>query len=347
MINAKYKKFRKENLMPAHKKTAPTVRDVAREAGVAVGTVSKVINGKPVREEYEQKVVNAIKKLNYHVNSYAQGLKASRTYTIAVLIPSANHPFFAKLIHHLNIALAKRNYRMLLYCSDYDQKLEQEFVDMAAHNKVDGIIGLTYNPDLVIPEHISFISIDRILRPDIPCISSDNFAGGQLAAEKLWELGCKKVAFFRVGSSLTGETNKRKAGFENGCLIHGLQYEMKIMEDDINDTGVFKEFLKAHIKNHKLDFDGIFCVTDALAVSICDILKDLGFKVPEDIQVIGFDGIRRLNDAGYVCSTIVQPISDIAEMAVELLLQDSSHIKPPLVCLPVTFAEGPTTKKTS
>lgn len=322
----------------------PTMKDVAKEAGVALGTVSKVVNGLPVGDSYRLRVEKAIQKLNYQVNSYAQGLKANKTHTIALLIPNTTTPFFASLTYHINIALLKRKYRMLLCCTDYDSGLEQEYVTMAQQNKVDGIIGLTYNPNLVVEETTPFVAIDRSMGPKIPCVASDNFAGGQLAAEKLAELGCKNAAFLRTGSSLTNEPNKRKAGFENGCLVRGLNYEMKILNDG-EPYDEFEKFLSEHIHNGKLSFDGIFCVTDDLAHTIIKVLHRLNQKVPEDVQVIGFDGIRHFGNKDYVCSTIVQPISEIAEMCVELLLQENMQTKPPLICLPVTYAYGGTTSE--
>ena len=99
--------------------SAPTMKDVALEAGVALGTVSKVVNGLPVGEAYRIRVEEAVKKLNYQVNSYAQGLKASKTYTIALLMPNTHDPFFASLTYHINLALLRRKYRMLLCCTDY------------------------------------------------------------------------------------------------------------------------------------------------------------------------------------------------------------------------------------
>lgn len=322
--------------------SVPTMKDVAKEAGVALGTVSKVVNGLPVGESYRIRVEEAIEKLNYQVNSYAQGLKANKTYTVALLIPNTQDPFFAALTYHINLALLKRKYRMLLCSTDSDIGLEQEYVMMVQQNKVDGIIGLTYNPNLVIEENTPFVAIDRSISPQIPCVACDNFAGGQLAAEKLADLGCKNVAFLRIGSSLTNEPNKRKAGFENGCLSRGLHYEMKILDDGA-PLEEFEKFLKEHIHEDKLSFDGIFCVTDNLAFSILKILRRLNQRVPEDVQVIGFDGIRYFSDKDYICSTIVQPIPEIAEMCVELLLQENMPVRPPLVCLPVTYAYGRTT----
>ncbi len=324
------------------KSQAPTMKDVAREAGVALGTVSKVVNGLPVGDAYRIRVEEAIKKLNYHVNSYAQGLKADRTYTAALLIPNTYTPFFADLVHHINLALLRRNYRMLLCCTDFDLNLEQEYVRMARQNKVDGIIGLTYNPNLSIEENTPFVSIDRAIGPGIPCVASDNFAGGQLAAEKLFDLGCRHVAFLRTGSSLTNEPNKRKAGFENGCLARGLSYEMKILNDG-DSYDEFERFLREHITDGRLLFDGIFCVTDTLAHTVIRMLKGLRFRVPKDVQVIGFDGVRYFDE--YVCSTIVQPVPEIAQMCVDLLLQENMPAKPPLVCLPVSYAAGGTTRE--
>lgn len=322
--------------------SAPTMKDVAKEAGVALGTVSKVVNGLPVGDSYRIRVEEAIRNLNYQVNSYAQGLKANRTYTVALLIPNTINPFYASLTYYINVALMKRKYRMLLCTTDFNPNLEQEYIMMAKNNKVDGIIGLTYNPNLMIEDSIPFVAIDRSVGSLIPCVACDNFAGGQLAAEKLFELGCRNVAFLRTGSVLTNEPNKRKAGFENGCLAHNLKYEMKILNDG-DPYEEFEYFLTEHIHSGKLDFDGIFCVTDRLAYLILDMLRRLRQRVPEDVQVIGFDGIRAFGDIDYHCSTIVQPVPEIAEMCVDLLLRENTLAKPPLICLPVTYAYGGTT----
>lgn len=326
------------------KNSAPTMKDVALEAGVALGTASKVINGLPVGESYRIRVEEAIKKLNYHVNSYAQGLKANKTYTVALLIPDIFNPYFSRLAYEINLSLLKRKYRMLLCSTDYNPGAEQEYITMVQQNKVDGIIGLTYNPHLEVAPNLPFVSIDRSMGPQIPCIASDNFAGGHMAAEKLADLGCKNVAFLRIGSSLTNEPNKRKAGFENGCLARNLQYTSKILQDE-DSISEFEIFLREHMHDGKLDFDGLFCVTDRIVYEVLKILKKLHIRVPEDVQVIGFDGIRAFGDGDYICSTIVQPVESIAEMCVELLLQENMTTKPPLVCLPVSYRPGGTTRE--
>ena len=324
--------------------SAPTMKDVAREAGVALGTVSKVINGIPVGESYRIKVEEAIKKLNYRVNSYAKGLKSNKTFTIAVMVPNMISPFFSKLVNSINRALAQRGYRMLLGCTDYDPEQEQSYVIMAEQQNVDGIICLSYNPNLQVSEGVPLISIDRFFGAQIPCVASDNYGGGALAAQMLAQNGCKHLAFLRVGSKLTNEPNKRRDGFINACENMDMPYTLKIV-DDGTPYSAFEDFLKEHLHEGKLDFDGIFCVTDTLAHQILGSLKDMGLRVPEDVQVIGYDGIRHFGDLEYTCSTIVQPVEEMAQACVSMVLAEDENKAPSLVCLPVTYGYGGTTRE--
>lgn len=324
--------------------SAPTMKDVAREAGVALGTVSKVINGIPVGESYRVRVEEAIKKLNYRVNSYAKGLKSNRTFNVAVMVPNLISPFFSKLVNCINKNLAQRGYRMLLCATDYDPEQEQNYVIMAEQQKVDGIICLSYNPNLQVSEDVPLISIDRYFGAHIPCVASDNYGGGVLAAQTLVKNGCKNLAFMRVGSRLTNEPNKRKDGFINACENMDIPYTLKII-DDGTPYSAFEEFLQEHLHDGKLDFDGIFCVTDTLAHQIIGSLHRMGLRVPEDVQVIGYDGIRHFGDLDYTCSTIVQPVEEMAEVCVDLVLDKKEDAKAPsLICLPVHYSFGGTTK---
>ena len=321
----------------------PTMKDVAREAGVALGTVSKVVNGIPVGEEYRVRVEEAIERLNYRINSYAKGLRSSKTYLIAVMVPNLISPFFAKLVNCINRSLAARKYRMLLFATDYDNEQEQEYVYLAEQQKVDGIICLSYNPNLIIPAGVPLVSIDRYFSTNVPCVSSDNYGGGRLAAEKLVENGCRNLAFLRIGSKLVNEPNKRKDGFVSACEALGVPYTLKII-DDGTPYSAFEDFLREHLHDGKLDFDGIFCVTDSLAHQILNTLRDMELRVPEEVQVIGFDGVRRFGDMELYCSTIVQPVEDIAATCVDMVTEKDLDKAPSLVCLPVTYAQGGTTK---
>lgn len=325
------------------KKSMPTMKDVAQEAGVALGTVSKVFNGITVGESYRIKVEDAARKLGYEVNQYARGLRAGTTSTVALILPSVDHPFFSLLAQRVCAALLQRSYRMLLYVTAAQPEAERECLGMVRQNKVDGVIALTYN-HLEIVDGLPFVSIDRCLGPNIPCVAADNYAGGRLAAEKLLELGCAHPAFLRLGSPNLSETDKRGDGFESLCRTRQVPYEMLRLDDGAEEAQ-FREFFLKHMKDGRLEIDGIFCSTDLLTCRIRAMLEELGLRVPEDVQIIGFDGIRQFGTGALYCSTIIQPVQKIAETSVELLLAKERSNAPALVCLPVSYAPGGTTKE--
>ena len=318
--------------------------DVAQEAGVALGTVSRVVNGQQVGAEFREKVETAIQRLGYRYNSSGRALRTDSTDTIALIIPNTINPYFALLVHHVNMALEKRDYKMLLCFTEYDRNREMEFIRMAEQNRVDGVIALTYNPDLVIPEDIPFVTIDRFFSVSVPCIAADNFGGGYLAAKKLHELGCRRVAVMSVGSSLINEPSKRKDGFVSGCVELGLDFESKVISDS-DPFSCFETFLTDHFHSGKLDFDGLFAGTDTLAWQIIQVLNRMGLRVPEDVQVIGFDGIQMFGNLGYIVSTIVQPVQEIAETCVNTVLSEHLSNVPSLICLPVHYEYGGTTRE--
>ena len=247
-------------------------------------------------------------------------------------------------MHHINMELEKRHYKMLLCFTEYDQGMELEYIRMAQQNRVDGIIALTYNPDLIIPEDIPFVTIDRFFSVSVPCIASDNFGGGRMAVQKLYALGCRRLAFLRYGSTLTNEPSKRKDGFVSACVEMGLPFEVMALEDN-QPFSKFENFLKSHVENGKITFDGLFIGTDSLAWQIIGLLRSMNIRVPEDVQVIGFDGIQLFGNQGYAVSTIVQPVQEIAETCVSTVLSKHLSTVPSLICLPVSYAYGGTTKE--
>ena len=126
------------------KKTSqPTMKDVAREAGVALGTVSRVFNGFPVGAGYRERVEAAAEMLNYRVNNYARGLKTSKTYCVGLLMPSLRHPFFAVLTDELTACLMHRGYLTHVMITNFDPEAERKSFTLVEQNKVDGIIALT------------------------------------------------------------------------------------------------------------------------------------------------------------------------------------------------------------
>lgn len=321
---------------------APTMKDVAREAGVSLGTVSKVINDIPVGEPYRKKVEAAAKKLGYQVNNYARGLKTNKTYCIALVMPSLRHPFFAMLTDELTSCLMRYGYRSLLMITNYDSTAEKHCFMLAQQNKIDGIIALSYSPDLEVDDSVPVVTIDRHFSAGIPCVSSDNYRGGELAAQKLMELGCKNLLFFRIGPDIYGEVEKRGPGFESACRMAKVPCRSLFLSDSDTEAPFF-QFLEEHIQDGKLEFDGIFCNSDGLAVRVCEFLRKQGIRIPEDVQIIGYDGIIDFATRRYICSTIVQPVAEMAETAVRFLLNGDNA--PANISLPVRFASGGTTRE--
>ena len=231
----------------------------------------------------------------------------------------------------------------MLCMTDQDTVLGQTCGFVTEQQMADGIICLSYDPKQQVPEHIPLVSVDYNLGHNVPCVSSDNYSGGRLAAEKLIESGCRHLAFLCIGTSPAHEASKRKDGFVSACEELGVPYALKLI-DDGTPHSVFEEFFQKHMDNGKLDFDGIFCATDFLACQIRSILHGMEIHVPEDLQIIGFDGVKYFVSTDLPCSTIVQPIEAIAETCVRLVLDPLSEKVPSLVCLPVSYAYGGTTK---
>ena len=326
----------------------PTIKDVAQKAGVSLGTASKVINGIPVSERNQKKVLQAIDELGYKVNTYARGLKKNKTGLIALIIPNLTNPFFASFATYVEAALYAENLKLLLCCANGIPQKELECLHMAAQNKVDGVIALTYSDiGQHIPSDLPIVVFDRFFENrNIPRIGSDNFSGACMAVEKLLELGCQHPVYIRFHSVFPGESDKRKDGYLHACQTHQLTPDYLDKVDSQNNIADMKEFLDQH-KNPdgSLTFDGVFAHTDYHGYLFCELLRSEGYRVPEDVQLIGFDGITKFGNVreGLFVSSICQPIQELAKTSVELLLKWETDQLPSLTLLPVSYQYGGTT----
>lgn len=329
-------------------KNAPTMKDVAKEAGVALGTVSKVINGIPVRKSSKIKVDLAIKKLNYQVNTYARGLKTSKTQTLTLIVPSLKLPFYSNFTYEIEQQAYKRGYKLILCCSNGIPEKELDYLSLAAQSKTDGIIALTYT-DISerIPENIPLIVFDRQLENhSVPRIASDNYEGSMLAVQKLLEFGCKSPVFIGFHSEFPGEADKRFDGYLDACKKYHLTPRYLYEADIENRLEAMCEFMKQYENSgsHTLNFDGIVANTDYHACIAIQALNALGYQVPADVQVIGFDGTKKFYPSNeYMVSTIRQPLPDLAEKIVSMVLDAENSALPTLTLFPVTYEYGGTT----
>lgn len=332
------------------KSTAPTMKDVAKEAGVALGTVSKVINQIPVGDEYRIKVEKAIQVLGYEVNTYARGLKMQKTQTLTLIIPNTINPFYSTFAHHIESAAYKNGYKLILCCSNGIPQKEIEYLNLASQSKTDGIVALTYS-DIgnYVPAQIPLVMFDRYMEnTSIPRVASDNYAGGIMAINKLLELGCSSPVFIRFHSPFGGEADKRFQGYLEACRLNNLEPDYLNSLDNDKSKHMIMDFIKKHQRSDgSLTFDGIFANTDYHAYMSLKILQNMGYRVPEDVQIIGFDGIHKFGgeQEDLFVSSICQPIKELASLCVDIVLNEENKVIPSLTLLPVQYQWGNTTYK--
>lgn len=324
-----------------------TIIDVAEEAGVSLGTVSKVINNKHVKASTKRAVDSAIKKLNYKPNIYARGMRTKNTETIAIIVPTIWHPFFSEFVYYVEKNLSKIGKKLLICNSEGKYEKEMEYINMVNQHKVDGIIAITYSDiDKYINTNIPFVSIDRFFTENVNYIMSDNYEGGRIAARKLIECGCRNIAFVESRSQIKSDTMDRRRGFIYEC--EKLNTEYKIFEFNDHSYG-FENFLDDFInENYKnsIEIDGIFAGNDIIAYRIIEKLKKINIDIPNDVQIIGFDGSRPCSEISEGISSIRQDVELMAKKSVQALI-GSINEKGNVVrsVLPVNFKKGYTTKK--
>lgn len=320
-----------------------TIKDVAKEAGVSVGSVSRYINNFEVKPKTKIAIEEAIKELSYEPNVYARGFKVNKTNTVALIIPTVWNSFFGELAFNIEKSLRNYGIKMILCNSRDDYEAELQYITMAKQNKVDGIIAVTYSDvDKYVHSNMPIISIDRYFSEDITYVTSDNFEGGRIAANELIKSGCRNLAFIGLGSKIDNATRNRRKGFVNYCEKNQISYKMC---DSIEGTKKFAkmldDFLYENFASGK-KIDGIFTVTDDHAFEVIEKLKKFNINVPNDVQIIGYDGIRTHKNDTIKISTIRQPVESIAEEAVKALINkiDSKEIQQKEIILPVKFIKG-------
>ncbi|WP_026504134.1 LacI family DNA-binding transcriptional regulator [Butyrivibrio sp. NC3005] len=335
-----------------------TIKDVAKDAGVSLGTVSKVLNGIHVSDDYRIRVEESIKKLHYHVNPNAHGLKAQKTNDIAVIVPTLMNALFPPMLDAIEKELNTCGKRMLICISRNDASKINSYVSTAAISRVDGIFGVTYSkikdPSL---SGVPMVSFDRHFNDKVPCIACDNEGGGYLAAKTLHKKGSKNLLCLWAGSDYDSEPIHRIDGFKKYCEENGIEHNvLSFMDYNQADTGFmypsdnYKKLVHGVLSNNilsdgKFKYDGVFASSDHLAYILLNELRQNNVKVPEDVQIIGFDGMEDYITGVPVISSIRQPIEEIARTGIQILLKmiDGEKVKN-VTNIPVNFVEGGTTR---
>ncbi len=295
-----------------------TIKDVAKLAHVSVATVSRVINQKGyVNSETRDLVLEAIKELNYVPNELARSLFQKKSSIIAVIVPHLTSFYFAELLEIIEDLIIKDNYRLMVCNSHDDPEKEEQYLKIFDQYNIDGLILIanTHRIDDYVKLNIPIIEIDHKLAENIPSITSNNVLGGKLAAEKLIASGCKKIIHFR-GPSFLMTVRERTEGFKSVLdkyNIYNFSYDLAFRNPDPDDI--------ENVILSNLDCDGIFCDSDYIAILAIQALRNAGKRIPEDVQVIGFDNIEMASNLKPKLTTISQDRNTIGKYAVESLMK--------------------------
>ncbi len=298
-----------------------SIREVAALAGVSPATVSRVMNGTArVDEEKKARVLKAIEDTGFVPNEVARSLFKKSAKTIGLVLPSIENPFFTQLAGAIERTADVNGYKILLYNTGGDIEKEKVVLQMLSAMNADGIILTTSSEgahELIENCDIPVIVTDRrysVENADV-YIHCDHYKGGRMAAEHLIECGCKNIVCLK-GPQEVSSARERYMGYKDVCAEHGMIEKTMQCNYDFNE-GI--ETTEALLSIYP-EVDGIIACNDMVAISAYKVLHRKGIKVPEDVQIVGYDNIELSELITPELTTIAQPIEQIGRMAAELII---------------------------
>lgn len=295
--------------------------DVAALAGVSVTTVSRVINNYgSLSEKTKQKVYDAMRELNYAPNTSARSLQGKGTNLVGLIFPGVANPFFGDMVQTLENKLSEKGYRAILCNSVNNADKEREYVRMLLANQVDGIITGTHNMTIEEYQRITapIVSFDRHIAAGIPIVSSDNFAGGQMATQGLIRTGAQNIWMFTGANRPLSPTNKRLNGYQETMKANGMTQHVLELPFSMDNKLKWAE-IKTVMQSHHPD--AIFTSDDLTALMVLEVARQLNLNVPNDLRVVGYDGSQTIRQYFPALATVVQPIDAMCQLMVDLLIQ--------------------------
>ena len=324
-----------------------SIQEVAKKAGVGVGTVSRVINDSGyVSEKTRKKVEEVIEELNYKPNELARNLFRNRTKIVAVITPAIGNPYYATLCSEVENRLRKYGYKTMLCNTIGEATNEEAYLEMLERNMVDGIITgthtLYYSSYKKIKGPIVGFDTPK-LNDDILIVTVDHEKGGILAAKALIESGCKEVLQFTDATTKNYPFIKRHKAFAKEIKKAGLicrEYKPKM--DNFEEKFIQENIEEAFSMYPNMD--GVFA-TDTHALLYMKKALSMGMRVPQDLKVVAYDGTFILNTAYPSPSAIVQPIDKLAKVAVDSLhaIINGDKVDRKTKVLDIEFRQGMTT----
>ena len=297
----------------------PTIKDVAKLAGVSPATVSRVINGTAkVSEEKVRRVLKAIDKTNFKPNEIARSLYRKSSRIIGFIVPSILNIFMSEIGRAIEDEAFQNGYKMILCNSDEDPKKEAAYINMLSSMNADGIIITATNENLEkeIHSNLPIVVLDRDKDSHfMASVQSDNYSGGRIAAEHLIECGCRNIVLMR-GPEKYISSRRRFLGYSDVCKKHNIKPIF------IESEYGFCEGIEC---SHKIlkkfpNVDGIIATSDMAAISLYKVLTEHGKQVPDDIMIVGYDGLELSEIMTPGITTVVQPIEKIGRLAARLII---------------------------
>ncbi|MFD0694566.1 LacI family DNA-binding transcriptional regulator [Paenibacillus sp. GCM10027628] len=323
-----------------------TIHDVAERAGVSVTTVSRVLNNRGyISESTRSKVYQCMEELGYQPNEIARSLLKKQSNIIGLIVPNVSHPFFGELASFVEYYAYEHGFKMLLCNSHLDPVKEKEYIEMMRRNRVDGIIMGSHTLEVEDYRnlHHPIVTFDRQIDADIPYMSSDNYRGGELAAELLVKKGCKKIAHICGNLELDLLANQRTHAFRDIVTRHGIEHLIVQTDMNVFDQKQYERIISELFQKHP-DIDGVFATSDIIAAYVVQHSYRLGKHIPQDIRIVGYDDVSAASWLVPSITTIQQPIEEMSKQAIELIRSQLAEESIQMAnILPVTLIERGTT----
>ena len=310
---------------------AATMKDLSRETGLGLATISKYFNGGTVRERNRVLIEAAVKKLHYVPNEVARSLKTQHSRVIGVIIPELSNAFITSIISSMEDILRKHDYAVIVCDCRSDPKREKDAVEFLLHRRVDGLINMatdTTGAHLKAPlaSGIPVLLIDRLiesLRGKVSAVIIDNVHAASQAVEKLTGLGHRQIGLV-LGSPNLYTTNQRLTGYLNALNEAGIKpTEEYIRYGDYTMDGGYQAVLDLlKLKNRPT---ALFVTNFEMTLGTMLALQHNGVRVPEDLSVIGFDKLELFGEIFPNLTLIRQPQLSIGRESANLMLDMLSN----------------------
>ena len=304
------------------------VSDVARAAGVSLGTVSNTLN-RPhtVSEQTRKKVLAAIKKLDFVPNEGAATLRSGTSKMLGLVIPDVTNPIYAEITKGVGVAAEAAGYAVMLFNTDDQPERELRQLELLARHRSAGALIVPRKADQHRLERLRnlglhLVLIDRAASEHDGCsVSIDDVRGGLLAGTHLLESGRKRIVFVN-GPVLVPQTVGRREGLRRALALANLDPDSYV-QIDLDDTSYADgERAAERISRMRERPDGVFCINDQLASGVLRGLARAGIRVPDEIAVVGYGDSAIAESAPVPLTTIRQPMFDLGRAAVGQLLSE-------------------------